>query len=78
MTRSMMVLCNWLMSCVRKMMTATPPVTPARMSALCIRPSRRKRSATINSKGIQRTQELRAGRWRLEDMGFGVGAFSAG
>jgi hypothetical protein len=69
-TLSMMVPCSWLMSCVRKMITATPPVTPARISALCMRPSRRKRSATSSSKGIQRACELRAGRvrWKLNFM----------
>ena len=63
----MMVPCNWLMSCVRKMMTATPPVTPAKISTLCMRPSRRKRSATSSSKGIQRVEPLSAGRW-LRDL----------
>ena len=38
---SMMDSCNWLISVVRKMMTATPPVTPARISTVCMRPSRK-------------------------------------
>ena len=31
-------------------MTATPAATPTMMSTVCIRPSRKKRSATRNSK----------------------------
>ena len=38
---SMMDACNWLISVVKKMITATPPVTPARISTVCMRPSRR-------------------------------------
>ena len=38
---SMMEACNWLISVVRKMITATPAVTPARINTVCMRPSRR-------------------------------------
>jgi hypothetical protein len=40
-------------------------VTPASMSVLCIRPSRKKRSASNNSKGIQRAHVLSSGRCRV-------------
>ena len=45
--------CNPVISADMKTMTATPSATPATMNNVCSRPSRRKRMATIHSKGSQ-------------------------
>ncbi len=50
--RSARLACRLFTSAVMKMITATPTVVPATMSSDCMRPSRRKRIATIHSNGI--------------------------
>ena len=52
--RSIRSSCRPVMSATRKTMTAAPTATPARISTVWKRPSRRKRSAAISSKGIYR------------------------
>ena len=52
-TRRMKLACRLDSSADMKTITATPMATPVMMNRVCKRPSRRKRSATIHSKGSQ-------------------------